>query len=197
MPDLKHVGRIISNKRKVIVAYRVVPGEPENCIVVTTENLPADEHDALMKLVESNAGQQTNDLAVVMARSFLPDGRIMLSHFHKSGKMIKMPSNQIELTPNRNTVIRLDTLNQMVAEKQGVSVEDLAIKSTEKSSKSTEINETSVRSQTPQTQEPLSNKDLAEKYMNDAETMSKEAKRLRKEAKLLLEQEETEEKVAE
>ena len=42
----KHVGRIKTNRRKVIVAYRTVPGEPENCVVVTTENLMAEEHDA-------------------------------------------------------------------------------------------------------------------------------------------------------
>ena len=47
--NMKHVGRVVSSKRKVIVAYRVVPGEPNNCIVVTTENLAADEHDALIK----------------------------------------------------------------------------------------------------------------------------------------------------
>jgi len=57
MANIKHVGRIATTKRKVIVAYRVVPNDPENCIVVTTENLMADEHDALMKLVESDAGQ--------------------------------------------------------------------------------------------------------------------------------------------
>ena len=39
---LKHVGRLITNGRKVIVAYRVVPNEPENCVVVTTENLNAE-----------------------------------------------------------------------------------------------------------------------------------------------------------
>ena len=54
---LKHVGRIAANKRKVVVAYRTLPGEPENCLVVTTENLDAADHDSLMKLVESDAGQ--------------------------------------------------------------------------------------------------------------------------------------------
>ena len=55
---LKHVGRMISNKRKVIVAYRVIPGDPENCLVVQTENLSADEHDTLIKAVESASGQE-------------------------------------------------------------------------------------------------------------------------------------------
>lgn len=55
---LKHVGRMAKSKRKIVVAYRVVPGEPDNAIVVTTENLLAEEHDALINLVNSAAGQQ-------------------------------------------------------------------------------------------------------------------------------------------
>lgn len=190
MADLKHVGRVVSNKRKVIVAYRVVPGEPESCIVVTTENLPAEEHDTLINLVESNAGQEANDLAIVMARTHLPDGRIMLNHFHRTGKLIKMPTNQIELTPNRNTTLLLSELNEIVAQNKGISVEDLAVKSfsNEKSAKKVEI---------PVSESPLSDRDLAEKYMKDADSMIKEAERLRAEASRLLEQSDAEEKVAE
>ena len=58
---IKHVGRIITNNRKVVVAYRVVPDEPENCVVIQTENLSADEHDTLIKAVESEAGQQADE----------------------------------------------------------------------------------------------------------------------------------------
>ena len=67
----KHVGRIKTNQRKVIVAYRTVPGEPDNCVVVTTENLMAEEHDALMKLIESDGGQNEDVFANAMARAIL------------------------------------------------------------------------------------------------------------------------------
>jgi hypothetical protein len=60
---LKHVGRMVRNQRRVIVAYKVVPGEPDNCVVVTTENLEAGDHDALIKLVESPAGQEADEMA--------------------------------------------------------------------------------------------------------------------------------------
>tara|TARA_B110000238_G_scaffold180781_1_gene205013 strand:- start:660 stop:860 length:201 start_codon:yes stop_codon:yes gene_type:complete len=63
-----------NNQRRIVVAYKVVPGEPENCVVVTTENLGADEHDSLIKLVESPSGQQADDLASVMMRTQLADG---------------------------------------------------------------------------------------------------------------------------
>ena len=65
----KHVGRIISNKRKVIVAYRVVPGDPDNCLVIQTENLSADEHDSLIKAVESAAGQEANAVSYTHLRA--------------------------------------------------------------------------------------------------------------------------------
>ena len=179
MSDLKHVGRISSSKRKIIVAYRVVPDEPESCIIVTTENLPADEHDSLMKLVESTTGQEANELATVMARTRLPDGRVMLNHFHLTGKMIKMPTSQIEMTPNRNTTIRLDKLNELIAQNKGVSVADLAIKS----------NTPSKAKETPEVQEVteavLSDEDIAKKMISDAKVLRAEATRLEKEAKQL------------
>ena len=58
-----------NNQRRVIVAYKVLPGDPEHCVVVTTENLEAGDHDSLIKLVESASGQQADDLATVMMRT--------------------------------------------------------------------------------------------------------------------------------
>jgi hypothetical protein len=115
---LKHVGRMAHNQRRIVVAYKVVPGEPENCIVVTTENLEAADHDNLMKLVESPSGQQADDLATVMMRTSLSDGSNMLARFHTTGKMV----------PNRNSVIMLDKLNEAIAAQKGVTVADMALK---------------------------------------------------------------------
>lgn len=189
MANIKHVGRIATTKRKVIVAYRVVPNDPENCIVVTTENLMADEHDALMKLVESDAGQQANELADAMARARLPDGRIMLAAFHATGKMIKINTSMVEMTPNMQTTISLKELNEMVAQQKGVSVADLAVKPAN-------VNEAPksapVAAATPETfeafasnEQPLSDDALAAKYRSDADRLYKEAKRLREEAEKL------------
>ena len=101
---LKHVGRLKKNQRKLIVAYRTVPGEPSNCVCVTTENLEAGDHDALMKLVESNAGQTSNELAEAMSRTRLPDGSNMLARFHTTGKMVKFTTAEVEMTPDTKTV---------------------------------------------------------------------------------------------
>ena len=71
MAEIKHVGRLTTNNRKLVVAYRVVPGEPENCLVIHTESLEAADHDTLITMVESNAGQTADELSTVMARTQL------------------------------------------------------------------------------------------------------------------------------
>lgn len=182
----KHVGRIKKNKRKVIVAYRTVPGEPENCIVVTTQSLMADEHDALMKLVESDAGQNALEFAQAMSRASLPDGRNMLAALHTTGKMIKVKTNEVEMTPDRVSVISLDQLNELIATQRGVSVSDLAItdpnqKKTEKNTAAHTSNPVDAIIDTSDTQ-VLNDEDLAKKYREDSAKLYKEAKRLQEEA---------------
>lgn len=198
---LKHVGRIKGNKRKIIVAYRVVPGDADSCVVVTTENLMAEEHDALMKAVESDAGQSAYEFGEAMARNVLPDGSNMLARFHATGKMMKMSTSQIEMTPDTKTVIGLDELNRIIAEQKGVAIEDLAIKDNTKA-------EQPVRNAAPKNDivleeidldaprevieaakmaqnEVLSDEELAAKYRSDADRLYKEAKRLREQAEEL------------
>lgn len=179
---IKHVGRIVTNKRKVIVAYRVLPNDPDNCVVVTTENLMADEHDALMKLVESDAGQQSNELADAMARTRLPDGRIMLAAFHSTGKMVKIGTDKVEMTPNMQTTILLKDLNEVLAQQRGVSVADLAVKPASPNEVTKVIADTTIAEPAVANEQPLTDEALAAKYRSDADRLYKEAKRLREEA---------------
>lgn len=175
---LKHVGRLITNGRKVIVAYRVVPNEPENCVVVTTENLNAEDHDALMKVVESASGQDSNHLADAMARTTLPDGRNMLASFHKTGKMVKLETKQIEMTPTTKSIINLAELNQIIAEQEGVTVAELAPKPA--------TGETAQPVVEAADDTVLSNEDLAAQYRSQADALFKEAKALREQAEELV-----------
>lgn len=193
---LKHVGRITSNKRKVVVAYRVVPDEPENCVVVQTENLSADEHDALIKAVESAAGQEAEEFAVAMARAYLPDGRNMLAGFHTTGKMRKVAQSEVEMTPNGNTVINLAELNKLIAEQKGVTVGDLAMRSNPEEaapSPEGEVDAVAQYTDTTPTQvtEPASDgiitdEQLAAQYRSQADALFKEAKALREQAEALV-----------
>lgn len=190
MPDYKHVGRVKTNRRKVVVAYRVVPGDPDSCLVVQTENLNAEEHDSLLKLVESDAGQSAYEFAEAMARTRLPDGRVMLAAFHTTGKINKVPSDMIEMTPNNSTAINLKELNEIIANSQGVTVADLAVKGpdgktllAETASTDTPVDPTAMyNAQAPAQPELLTDDVLAAQLRSQADAMFKEAKRLREQA---------------
>jgi len=190
---LKHVGRIKKTQKKCVVAYRLVPGTDDQAIIVPTESLMAEEHDTIIKLVESAAGQEAYELAEAMARTPLPDGRNMLAGFHTTGKMLKVPTKDIEMTPDLKTVIDLDELNTTIAQQKGVTVADLALKNPDGTQESAveEVQESEdpvelYTSDTPATiisEEVLTDEKLAAQYRSQADALFKEAKSLREKAK--------------
>lgn len=195
MSALKHVGRLRVSKRKLIVAYRTIPNDPYNTLVVFTDSLSADEHDSLMRVVESASGQQAYELAEAMARSYLPDGRNMLTAFHQTGRLFKISTNDVEMTPDTRTSIVLHELNMIIAQQRGVALEDLTLKpegnanastssAAAKPSTSSAANTAldgvnNAANTVQQSTEPLSDDQLATKYRSDADKLYKEAKRLR------------------
>lgn len=194
MAAIKHVGRLVRNQRRVIVAYRVVPNEADSAIIVTTENLMADEHDALIKLVESDAGQQAYELAEAMARTRLPDGRNMLAAFHTTGKMVKVNQSEVEMIPDTQSSVNLAELNKIIAKNKGVTVGDLAIKpnngediprkvepAVASPAESVYLDEAQVTNE-----QPLTDEELASQYRSQADRMSKEAAALRRQAEELV-----------
>lgn len=190
MAALKHVGRVTKTKKKCAVAYRVLPGDPDNCLVVFTEALDAADHDTLINLIESNAGQNSDEFADAMARTSLSDGRNMLAGFHKTGKLTKVATNLIEMTPNNNTSLPLDELNKTIAEQKGVTVNDLAMKSPEGATIA-EVTNAPVANPAasytePATTDVLTDEALASQYRSQADSLFKEAKSLREQAEQLV-----------
>jgi hypothetical protein len=193
---IKHVGRYTANQRKVIVAYRTVPGEHENCIIVPTESLSDDEHDALIRCVESSAGQEAYEFAEAMARYTLPDGRNMLAAFHTTRKMQKVSTADVEMTPDNKTTILLSELNKIIAEQKGVTVADLALHDDSANKKAATVEDVATVTETPAPAEPvtleapadgvISDEELAAKYRSDADRLFKEAKALREQAEALV-----------
>lgn len=184
MADMKHVGRTVKGNRKCIVAFRVVPNEPESCLVVFTDSLEAADHDSLISLVESNAGQNAYELADAMARTNLSDGRVMLAAFHRTGKLVKIPTSEIKMTPNFTSSVLLSELNNVIAEQKGVTVADLAVTSPSNDNETT--TESAVETETVAQDGVLSDEDLAAQYRSQADTLFKEAKRLREQAEELV-----------
>jgi len=195
MPDIKHVGRMKANGKKVVVAYRTLPGESDSALVVATESLTPEQHDALISLVESNAGQNSYEFAEAMARTRFPDGRVMLNELHYTKKLLKVKTSEVEMLPNINAAIELAQLNQIIAEQRGISVNDLALGNGFESRDAATVSEVpapksenfEVKQPTPtQPSEPLSDEDLAKKYRSDADRLSKEAAELRRQAEALV-----------
>lgn len=194
MANLKHVGKIKANGRKVLVAYRTLPGESDSALIVQTENLQPEQHDALMKLVESPAGQNSYEFAEAMARTPFPDGSTMLAYLHFHGKLVKVKTSEVTMTPSMSTSIDLDQLNQIIAEQRGISVNDLALGNggpvVEEVATVNDISETTktdvvAESQAAKIDEPLSDAELAKRFRSQADAMYKEAARLRAEAEKL------------
>lgn len=194
---MKHVGRLKSNQRKVIVVYRTLPNDGMSCLVVPTESLTDSEHDALITCVESASGQNAYEFAEAMARYTLPDGRNMLAGFHTAGKLKKLPTSEIEMVPDAKTTLDLSELNKIVAEQKGVSVNDLAIKDGAPNTAvpPVEVDELAKVGEVPAPKsEPLEapadgvigDEELAAKYRSDADRLFKEAKSLREQAETLV-----------
>jgi len=111
---LKHIAR--HNQQKAVVVYRSVPSEEHMALIVYSDALPRAVHDNLMRAVESPEGQNTPDLADVLFRTLDNEGGKLLTNLHKSGWMKKVPTNQVIVTPNNKTTIRLDELNKLLTE---------------------------------------------------------------------------------
>ena len=118
MSFLKHVG--IHQDRKVAILYRQVPNEDHMCLVIYPQVLPAPWHDAIMRVLESDVGQQAEEFATALHRNFLPDGRNILETLHQEKMIKKIRTADVNVTPRQGASIRLDELNAMLTKmKQG------------------------------------------------------------------------------
>lgn len=190
MVDLKHVGRVKSTGRKCLVAFRTLPGDAFNCLVVPTENLSDSFHDALIQLVESPSGQGSFEFAQVLARAKFPDGSTMLPRLHADGRLVKIPTDQVEMVPNFQTRILLSELNQIIAEQRGVSVQDLAIKDNPSNVEVVDVAQVNDLKPSQDTNEKqsvsMTAEDRAHQLRSEADRLSKQAAALRREAEELV-----------
>lgn len=150
MADLKHVGRLKGTGRKVLVAFRTLPGDAYSSLVIDTVSLSDEQHNSLIQLVESPAAQNSFEFYEVLARSKFPDGSTMLPALHVQGKLLKVGTDQVEMTPNFTTSVNLSELNQIIAEQRGVSVSDLAVANPNQQPSNVEVQEVAtVRDMSP------------------------------------------------
>lgn len=195
MSNLKHIGRIKSTGKKCIVAYRTIPGDAYSCLIIPTESLPDEYHDALINLVESPSGQSSYEFAESLARTNFSDGSIMLSALHARGKLIKVGTDKIEMLPRPAYSIALSELNQIIADQRGISLDELALKSGDKKPETTQpVDDPSKTTSASVNVEPavespveqLTPEQQAKKYRSEADRLAKEAANFRRMAEELV-----------
>jgi hypothetical protein len=124
----KHMGEFKTTKTPVIVLFRTVPEEENNCLVVAPKFLPDVYNSALMRTVESDQAQESDELGTYLARQYFPDGVNMLSMLHRDNFIKKQPTSEIIITYGLSDDgrVQLDELNKMIAKEKGVKVSELA-----------------------------------------------------------------------
>ena len=103
MNFLKHVGKHAD--RKVAILFREVPNEDHMCLVIYPDTLPAPWEAAIMKVLESDIGQQAEQFADALHRSLLPDGRVILETLHLEKMIKKVRTADVIVTPRTDSNI--------------------------------------------------------------------------------------------
>ena len=125
----KHLGELKSVKSKVIILFRTVPREPQNCLVIGPKFLP-DIHNAdIMRALESKDGQASFEFGTYIGKNNFSDGTEMLSFLHIEHYIKKIPTDEVIVTygPGKDGKIALDQLNKMIAEDMRMSLQDLSL----------------------------------------------------------------------
>ena len=124
----KHIGELVDGGAKVVIMYRTVPDEADNCLVVGTKFLPDMYHNALMKAVESEGGQEAEEFADFASRQTFTDGTNMLAMMHNDNYIKKFKTKDIVVTFGNTPDgrILLNKLNEMIAKEKGTTVKEMA-----------------------------------------------------------------------
>jgi hypothetical protein len=111
---IKHVGK--HNNKKIVLLFRQVPNEEHMALLVYSDTLPRLLHDEVMKALESPVGQNAKELSDVLFRTVMGDGRNCLQALHQEGFIKKVPTAQVLITPTSKSTVRLDELNEILSE---------------------------------------------------------------------------------
>lgn len=109
---IKHVGK--HNNKKIVLLWRKVPGEDHMCLLIYPETMPRHIHDDIMKALESESGQQAKEFSDYLFRYTMVDGTNALQTLHIEGMIKKVPTNQVIITPDMKSTVRLDELNEIL-----------------------------------------------------------------------------------
>jgi len=197
---LKHIGRINNTGVKVLVVFRTLPGESNMALVLPVTQLSDAYHDSIMTMVETDQCQEAFELGEMMFIRTFTDGRPMLQAMQADGRLQKVATDSVTMTPTTNDTVLLSSLNTLIAEQKNCAVDDLYtfVKGAPKvKAEVTQVAEVKDLAPAVDTDIPapvraqatadavLTDKDIAKSYRSQADAMYKEAAGLRKEAEEL------------
>lgn len=191
--NIKHVGQLINTQKRCVVVFRELPEEADQCLVVDTDALPDWMHDDVINAVESPGAQASANFYEYAQRSVLTDGSNMLQSLHKTGRLLKTPTDNVKMTPNSSVSIGLTELNNIIREQTGgkpvVKAPDDEVTMAGKDLSTKEkITESYVEAEPVQTSVQaapdavLDPQELAKSLLAQAKTFEQEAKDLKKQA---------------
>jgi hypothetical protein len=194
MKNLKHVAKMQNTGAKVLVVFRTLPGESNYSLVLPVAQLPDAYHDSVMALVETEEAQQTFEFGEIMFTRMFPDGRPMLRAMQADGRLAKVATDTVIMTPTPQTQIPLSQLNVLIAEQRNCTVDDLCTfvqgapaaqrdsKVKKDEAENLQAAKTTVDPAKNPGNQPLTDLDLAKSLRSQADGLYKEAARLRKQA---------------
>jgi hypothetical protein len=186
--SLKHVGKMKNTGAKVLVVFRTLPGESGTALVLPTATMPDVYHNPIMELVENDSAQQAFEFGEMMFVRFFPDGRPMLQAMQADNRLQKVPTDMVIMTPTTQNEIQLSDLNVLIAEQKNCTIDELCtfVKGYKKDDAPVTVAEVK------DVEKPavlkagdnavLSDKDIAKSYRSQADSLYKEAAKLRKDA---------------
>ena len=194
MANTKHVGQVANTGLKCVVVFREIYDDngnvtdPNHCLIVETERLPDMEHDDVVRVVESDTAQSSQEFYEVAHRSMFSDGINMLVKLHNRGYLKKYKTDQILLTPNSYTSVPLSEVNEIIRkQKTGMSESDIKnsmVDDTDSAPRTqTSLDPTQTIDQAmPTGEQAMDDVALAKTMLAQAETYEAEVTRLREEA---------------
>ena len=194
MANMKHIGQVANTGLKCVVVFREIYDEngnvtePDNCLIVETERLPDMEHDDIVRVVESPSGQEAKEFFEIAHRSMFSDGINMLVKLNNMGYLKKYPTDQILMTPNSHTSVKLSEINEIIRKtNNGMSPQDIENSMVDDTDSAPRTTTTLSPSQTidqavPTTEQAMDDTAIAQNMLTQADTYEAEVLRLREEA---------------
>ena len=179
---MKHTGYYINSNQRIILLFRTVPNEPQSCLVTMTTDLTDRLHEDVMSVLESTEGQQAASFADVLHRHRGSNGMPLLETLHRTGKIKKLPTDKVFLTPAPSVKMSVRELNNIIdGTKDNMSdVIDAATEGVV--DLSSDNPPTMPKTESTSNAGGLTDEDLANSLINQAKMMENEAKNLKEQA---------------